>query len=208
MDRLPVFGNTNRRDRPGADRFQAIVPAYTFHCSGRVTEWRACVAPGGGSHNQYYIQFQVWRSTGISGCYEMVSYNTPLDDEEFLSPPGGGNNNPLDHCVVLPVRENQQIEFQAGDVVGYYVDSFNNGNDWNNGGIQWIEDDEVGVHYRDNLPREDIKSQYVIGTSTINPSACGFPAETLHTLSNVANSAPIISLSVGKSPTQQLYHSI
>ena len=204
MDRLPVFGNTNRRDRPGADRFQAIVPAYTFQCSGRVTEWRACVEPGGGGHNQYYIQFQVWRSTGINGCYEMVGYNTPSDDdddsEEFLSPPGGGSNNPLDHCVVLPVRENQQIEFQAGDVVGYYVDSFNNGNDWNNGGIQWIEDDEVGVHYRDNLPREDIKSQYVIGTSTINPSVCGFLAENtnLHTLRDVANSAPIISLSIGK----------
>ena len=124
MDRLPGFGDTEDRDTPRSDKFQAIVPAYTFQCSGRVTEWRACVAPGGRSSEQYYIQFQVWRSTGIDGCYERVGYNTPLDaddTEEFLSPPGD-SNDPLHRCVVLPVRESQQIEFQSGDVIGYYVD--------------------------------------------------------------------------------------
>ena len=38
VDRLPVFGDTDDRDRPGIDRFQAIVPDYTLQCSGRVTE--------------------------------------------------------------------------------------------------------------------------------------------------------------------------
>ena len=206
MNRLPVFGDTEGRNRPDSDRFQAIVPAYTFQCSGRVTEWRACVQPGGISSCQYYIQFQVWRSTGIDGCYELVGYNTPLgdeDSEEFLSPPGD-SDDPLHRCVVLPVRESRQIEFQPGDVIGYYVDHFRNGFDQNNGGIQWIEGDEleVVVYYRDNLPREDIKSQYAIGITNINPSACGFEISTetsdLYTLSTVASSAPIISLSIGK----------
>ena len=143
----------------------------------------------------------MWRSTGIEGCYDLVGYNSPLDDEdseEFLSPPG--DNGPLHRCVVLPVRESQQIEFQAGDVIGYYVDHFRDGDDQNNGGIQWIENDDVVVHYRDNLPREDIKSQYAISISNIDPSVCGFPTETsdLHSLSIVASSAPIISLSIGK----------
>ena len=198
-----MFGDTEDRDTPDHDRFQAIVPAYTFQCSGRVTEWRACVQPGGSSNEQYYIQFQVWRSTGIEGCYDLVGYNSPLDGEDsegFLSPPGdsdGRGGMPPDRCVVLPVTESQQIDFQAGDIIGYYVDHFRDGVDRDDGGIQWIEDDEVTVYYREDLPREDIKSQYAIG---ISPSACGFPTETsdLYSLSNVASSAPIISLSIGK----------
>ena len=202
VDRLPVFGTTNTRAIPDFDRFQAIVPAYTFQCSGRVTEWRACVQPGGFSDERYYIQFQVWRPTGIDGCYDLVGYNTPLDDEdseEFLSPPGD-SGDPLHRCVVLPVRESQQIEFQAGDVIGYYVDHFRYNRDQNGGGIQWIENEDVVVYYRDNLPREDIKSQYAIDITNIDPSVCGFPTETsdLHSLSTVASSAPIISISIGK----------
>ena len=192
--------------------------AYRFQCSGRVTEWRACVQPGGSSSEQYYIQFQVWRPTGIEGCYELVDYNIPLDDarmsetemsdssviidaEGFLSPPGD-NSDPLHRCVVLPVRENQQIEFQTGDVVGYYVDHFRDGDDRTNGGIQWIEDSGVAVHYRDHLIREDIKTLYAIGGA--NPTECGLEmsesvTENLHTLNTLSTSAPIISLSIGKS---------
>ena len=194
------------------------MPAYRFQCSGRVTEWRACVEPGGSSSVQYYIQFQVWRPTGIEGCYKLVDYNIPLDDarmsetemsdssiiidaEGFLSPPGN-NSDPLHRCVVLPVRENQQIEFQPGDVVGYYVDHFRDGNDRTDGGIQWIEDSEVAVHYRDDLPREDIMTLYAIGGP--HPTECGLEisesvTENLHTLNTLSTSAPIISLSIGKS---------
>ena len=195
------------------------MPAYRFQCSGRVTEWRACVQPGGFSSEQYYIQFQVWRPTGdIVGCYKLVDYNIPLDDarmsetemsdssviidaEGFLSPPGD-NSNPLYRCVVLPVRENQQIEFQTGDVVGYYVDRFKNRNDETNGGIQWIEDSEVEVHYGDDLVREDIKTLYAIGGA--NPTECGLEmsesvSDSSHTLNTLSTAAPIISLSIGKS---------
>ena len=194
------------------------MPAYRFQCSGRVTEWGACIQPGGSSREQYYIQFQVWRPTGIEGCYKLVDYNIPLDDawmseteisdspdiidaEGFLSPPGG-NSNPLRRCVVLPVRGNEQIEFQTGDVVGYYVDRFMNGNDRPDGGIQWIEDSEVAVHYRDDLPREDIMTLYAIGGA--NPTECDLEmSESVndgsHTLNTLVTSAPIISLSIGKS---------
>ena len=180
-----------------------------------MTEWGACVQPGGSSRQQYYIQFQVWRPTGIEGCYKLVDYNIPLDDarmsetemsdssviidaEGFLSPPGN-NSDPLHRCVVLPVRENQQIEFQPGDVVGYYVDYFRDGSDMTDGGIQWIEDNEVAVHYRDDLPREDMKTLYAIGEQ--NPTKCGLEMSesALHSLSDFSTAAPIISLSIGKS---------
>ena len=205
-----MFGDTEDRNTSDHDRLQAIVPAYTFQCFGRVTEWRACVHPVANVRSQYYIQFQVWRSTGIDGCYELVGYNTPLDADEslvsdsvimdgdgYLIP---GEDNAPDRCVVLPVRESQQIEFQPGDVIGYYVDHFRRREDRNNGGIQWIEGEDVVVHYKDDLPREDIKSQYAIGIPNIDPSVCGFPTETSdsHSLSTIASSAPIISLSISK----------
>ena len=216
VERLPDFGDTFYYYSPDSDRFQAIVPAYRFNCSGRVTEWGACVYPGGSRDEQYYIQFQVWRPTGTEGCYELVGYNIPLDDaneternisdsgtiierEGFLSPPGN-RDSPLHRCVVLPVRESKQIDFMAGDVVGYYVDHFKDANDRNDGGIQWIEDSVVEVYFIDGLSREDIKSQYALNGP--NPTECGFPVSdsNLYTLRDSSSHAPIISVSmhVGK----------
>ena len=128
VDNFPSPFRDRREDDPSSevpdrDRFQAIVPAYTFQCSGRV---RACVLPGGSSSERYYIQFQVWRPSGPSGCYSLVGFNRPVGSDGgdgVLSPPGD-NSDPLHRCVVLSVTEDQQIEVQSGDVVGYYVDHF------------------------------------------------------------------------------------
>ena len=222
VERLPDFGDLDNKDRvPDRDRFQAIVPAYRFNCSGRVAEWGACIWPGGSEAEQYYIQFQVWRPTGTEGCYELVGYNIPLDDaneternisdsgtiierEGFLSPPGN-RDSPLHRCVVLPVRESKQIDFMEGDVVGYYVDRFKKmgrmkyGMDEDredDGGIQWDEDSVVVVYYKDGLPREDIKSQYALNGS--NATECGFLVSdnNSYTLSDSSTSAPIISVSI------------
>ena len=201
------------------------MPAYTFQCTGRVTEWRACVQPGGSASYQYYIQFQVWRPTanGVEGCYELVGYNIPLDDAEqeemnvsdstsiieaegYLSPPGD-SNDPLHRCVVLPVRESQQIEFQPGDVVGYYVDFFRNGDDRTDGGIQWIDSTAVTVYYTANIARVDIKTQYAL--SGPDPSSCGFQVadetDNSHILSTTEISAPIISLNFSESNALPIY---
>ena len=227
VDNLPEFGDSggNRPpSNPGSDRRQAIVPAYTFQCTGRVTEWRACVQPGGMASEQYYIQFQIWRPTanGVEGCYELVDYNIPLDDareeemnitdstsiieaEGFLSPPG--DNDPLRRCVVLPVRESQQIEFQPGDIVGYYVDHFKDGHDETDGGIQWVESTAVTVYYTDDIPRVSTKTQYALN---VNPTACdcGFqvsPTGNSHSLTQSQISAPIISLSFSESNALPIY---
>ena len=210
VDRLPDFGDTEDRDSPDRDRFQAIVPAYRFTCSGRVAEWGACVQPSG-IDEQCYIQFQVWRPTGTEGCYELVGYNEPpLDDRQDESgqrglrstnPPGPeyGTLNPVDRCVELTVRENEQIDFQPGDVVGYYVDHFKDDQDRDGGGIQWIDDNEVVVYYRDGLSKEEIKSQYALNGP--NPTECVFSVSdsNSHSLSVSSTSAPIISLSLGNS---------
>ena len=232
VDNLPFFEDLRERDlsgndiRPDRDRFQAIVSAYTFQCSGRITEWRACVAPGGSADEQYYIQFQVWRPTGTTdGCYTLVGYNIPLHDantmteamteEEsvedrgaaseapsimgFLSP-SGDSSDPLGRCVELSVRDNEEIEVQQGDVVGYYVDHFRDGSDRDDGGIQWMEDsNDVIVHYRSDLPIEDIRPAYGVGGP--NANGCGFDISgdsNSYTLTDSTTAAPIISLTIGK----------
>ena len=202
--------------RPDFDMIQAIVPTYTFQCSGRVTEWRACVEPGDNENEQYYIQFQVWRPTNINECYELVGYNIPLDDareeerdisdsdiiieaEGFLSPRKVDSDDPLHRCVVLPVRESQQIEFQSGDVIGYYVDYYKKRDNMVKGGIQWIEGIiDADVFYRYAIQRDDLKSQYAIGERT--PNECGFQVlgdNISSSLSSSMNRAPVISLSIG-----------
>ena len=160
----------------------------------------ACVHPGGASNCLYYIQFQVWRPSG-SGCYSLVGFNRPVGNnggDGFLSPPGD-RNDPLRRCVVLPVTEDQQIQVQSGDVVGYYADYFRNGEDRNDGGIQGLENhNNVVVHYKDVLPREAIKSHYALGGP--NPTECGFPISCdsiSYSLGSVTSAAPIISLSFG-----------
>ena len=130
-----------------------------------------------------------------------MGFNTPLDDARvegrgFLSPPGE-DTDPLHHCVALPVRENLQIEFRSGDVMGYY---FSDEDDIDDGGIQWIENNNgVVVHYRDDLIREDIKTLYAIGGA--NPAECGLEMSERdsHSLGTLITAAPIISLSIGKS---------
>ena len=177
------------------------MPAYEFQCSGRVTEWGACVERHGGDE-EYYIQFQVWRPTGPSGCYRLVGFNRPVDSEGedvFVSPRG---SNPLRRCVVLSVTEDRQIEVQSGDVVGYYVDHFRDDDDRNDNGIQWIEGgSDVVVHYRDDLPREDIRSHYALGG--LNPTDCEFPISgnsASYSLSTSMFATPIISLTVTAVP--------
>ena len=92
-----MFADTSSRHHPDRDQFQAIVQDYAFQCTGRVTEWGACIQPGGTrNREQYYIQFQVWALTETSGCYRLVGFNTPMDavvSEEYLVPPDNDNRS-------------------------------------------------------------------------------------------------------------------
>ena len=202
---LPAFGDRRVDDdflgRPPADRLQAIVPAYTFNCTGRVAEWRACVEPGG-RDERYYIQFQVWRPTGVPGCYTRVGYNAP-------PPPnfGGGNEvdnvdevlQPDNRCVHLPVNESEQIEFQPGDVIGYYADRLRD-YDPDDGGVQVVRDENVVVYNKIDVPLDDLKTQYAIPALGPDPSSCGFELEgsdsNLFQMTSSTNGAPILSLSL------------
>ena len=156
----------------------------------------------GGGNARYYMQFQVWRSTGVQGCYTLVGSNA--------SPLGAGDAvvlslllRPSDRCLVLPVAENEQIEFQPGDVIGYYADQYrgNDGFDRTVGGVQVIEDNNVVVYHTVDVPLSDLKTEYAIPSLGADPAACEFniatSASTLHDLSIVTSGAPIITVTLG-----------
>ena len=103
---------------------------------------------------------------------------------------------------ILPVTENEQIEFQPGDVIGYYADRHRkNGDDPDDGGVQWIEDNNVVVYHIVDVPLSDLKTEYAISPLGADPAACGFniadSTSTLHDLTRVTSGAPIITVSLG-----------
>ena len=149
---------------------------------------------------RYYIQFQVWRSTGAQGCYTLVGYNAPplsegAVDVSLLLVPSG-------RCVVLQVAENEQIEFQPDDVIGYYADRHKVNKDPNDGGVQVIEDNNVVVYHIVDVPLSDLKTEYAISPLGPDPAACGFniadSTSTLHDLTMSTSGAPIITVTLGK----------
>ena len=102
---------------------QVIIKSYEFHCCGKVGAWAAYVEPGGGGHTTAYsIKFQIWRPTSESSAiYIKIGENSffpaTLTDSYIAATP-------------LP---SEQIDFQPGDVVGYYLEDNRN----QNGGVQF-----------------------------------------------------------------------
>ena len=125
---LPSFRNYGNEYRITRGH-QAIIPSYEFDCDemcGNITEWGVDVHPGGGGHqNRYTLDLQVWRpsptvddSTGTgTGQYSLVGNNRftsiSLSDQRAIVTP-----SPQDY-----------IQFQPGDVLGFYVDSDVGNND-------------------------------------------------------------------------------
>ena len=101
---------------------QAIIPSYEFTCCGNVTEWGVDVEQGGGNDDMMYtLNLQVWRpspttvdgSTG-SGQYILVGNN------RFTSISLSNN------VAEVTPSPRDQIQFQSGDVLGFYVEEARN----------------------------------------------------------------------------------
>ena len=106
-------------------RTEAIVPAYTFNCSGVLTEWGAYVKPGDPVQT-YYIQFQVWRPSLANGCYVSVGHNLLSEGRPDIN-----------GQIVLLVQDENQFTVQPGDVVGLHVGG--------SGGVQMTTDADSTV---------------------------------------------------------------
>ena len=89
----------------------AIIPRLNFTCDGRITGIRARVAFDDNRNRNEYPFFQVWRPTG-SRNYNRIS------EVQLQSNQVTGRGTYRTANIIL--TENNTIEFQSGDVVGYY----------------------------------------------------------------------------------------
>ena len=168
-------------------RHQAIIPSYRLNCCGNITEWGVDLNPDGTSARFNFI-FQVWRpapNVDVTGCYNLVddfiSTNIPIE----IQP------SPTIRVARITPSLADQLQFQPGDVLGFYVESHGegpgSGGDANNGVALLIS--------------SSYSSELVwygsIGDATTQISrtdSCPYPVGT--SLSSRTHAAPVISISI------------
>ncbi len=168
---------------------QAIITSYKFNCSGVITKWRALVegsSIGAFEEQIYTISFQVWRPSSLStvdtdGCYNLTGFNN------FSPIPLAHPDTPERGIVTGVPLESERIEFQPGDVVGFYLEGSRTSLD----SIQFAGDE-------DNLsPYTEETVWFATGSLIPRPEAtCMYPVGTSGLLNSSTNLAPLIS--VGK----------
>ena len=162
---------------------QAIIPSYRFNCYGNITEWGVNVyRANNGDQHMYILDLQVWRP---SPTVHTTSYYSLVGNNRFTSVLLDGGV-----ARVTPLPQTR-IQFQPGDVLGFYVEStrVNNAasrgvvllNDRTVRGDRGFRTEEVWyantAHYRPNYP-------YIVGPHGI--------------LNTFTNAAPVISVSTSK----------
>ena len=169
-------------------RNQAIIPSYRFNCNGNITEWGVDVNRANtADQNGYTLDLQVWRPSPrvrTTGCYSLVGNN------RFTSVELSGGV-----ARVTPLPQNR-IQFQSGDVLGFFVESNrqNNANvasrgvvivsDYKVAGDRGFETEEVWYANIGNIVAGDSDCPYAVGSNRV--------------LNNSTNAAPVISVSMGE----------
>ena len=190
---LPPFSDDGYSSAgPGSrieHRYQAIIPSYRLNCCGNITEWGVDLNPDGTDARFDFI-FQVWRpasNVNATGCYSLV--------DDFISteiPIGIWPMQNVDVARITPSLADQ-LQFQPGDVLGFYVESHGEGSrpggDANNG---------VAL-----LTSSSYASELVwygsIGDATTQISqtdSCPYPVGNTGTLNLQTCAAPVISVSI------------
>ena len=92
----------------------AILPRLNFTCNGRITNIRARVSYFGYNDIKNSPYFQVWRHIVNTTTYNKIGEVQLQSDSQVTF----GSNNYREANITL--TSNNTIEFQSGDVVGYY----------------------------------------------------------------------------------------
>ena len=130
--------------------------------------------PGGGNHEDgvYNIKFQIWRPTS-GDSYVKIGENS-FSRVQLIQGSGGEINEEVQ-------SSSEQLHFQPGDVIGYYLDQNSRGN---NGGIQFYEDFDGQELW------------YTTGNSDLQ-NECRLDISSGGDLSLSTTLGPIISVSLG-----------
>ena len=192
ISRLPPFQDYGgpHNDRI-TDHHQAIITSYKFDCSnqmcGNITAWGVDVERDGRPHDMAYsIDFQVWRpsptmddSTG-TGCYSLVGNNRftsiALINREARVTPSPGD----------------YIQFQPGDVLGFYVEVVAKETD---NGIVILNSD-----MDDSFASERVwYASIAPAMATSQNRNCPYSVGSSGVLNTLTRAAPVISISTGNS---------
>ena len=107
---------------------QAIVTSYKFVCDqmyGNITEWGVDVHRGGDMHqNTYTLDLQVWRPSPTVDDSTGTSQYSLVGNNRFTSI--SLDNDQVARVTPLP---QDYIQFQPGDVLGFYVEDAKGGGD-------------------------------------------------------------------------------
>lgn len=162
---------------------QTIIPSYKFQCCGVITEWMLSIAVSDNSTRET-LSLQVWRPSPAveqSGCYNLVGSN----NFTAASPQG--------QLTVVTPAPHERIEFQPGDVLGFFVENVEVGFTDSDGGVMMLCDLEVRgdrgyeteeVWYATNLVFSNANCLAAVGSGKM--------------LDSSTNVAPIISVSYSK----------
>ena len=93
-----------------------IVPNARFNCNGRITNVAVSMREWFGKS---YPLFQVWHPTSLNSSTYNKTGEVQLSAGDFI---GIGQGKSYYH-VSLSFNSDSQIEFQSGDVIGYYQPS-------------------------------------------------------------------------------------
>ena len=94
---------------------QVIVPNARFNCNGRITNVAASMKDLSGATN--YPIIEVWRPYIYSGSYMKIG------EVHFSAGSLKGAGQGSYYYANISLNSSSQIEFQSGDVIGYYQPS-------------------------------------------------------------------------------------
>ena len=195
-NRLPPFLDQGYDANPQSrihHRNQAIITSYRLKCCGNITEWGVDLNPNGRIARSDFVFdfiFQVWRpapDVNVSGCYSLV------DDYISIGIPIVKQPTPSTGVARITPPLADQLQFQPGDALGFYVESRGEGSgpggDANNG-VALL----TSGSYTNELVWYDS-----IGDETTQMSqtaTCPYPTGTTRVLSSSTHAAPVISISI------------
>ena len=159
---------------------QAIIPSYKFNCCGNITAWGVDLNPVE-SDARFSFDFQVWRPSSTvanDGCYSLVA-NYLMEN---ILPP----QTTIEHVARVTPPPGNQLPFQPGDVLGFYVESSGTTSDHDNG---------VVLLNNDSFSNELIWHASITDL-TSSSGSCPYPVGSSRILSSPTSAAPVISIAV------------
>ena len=129
------------------------------------------------------IDFQVWRpspTVNETGCYSLVG-NYIVRSISITDTPE------INHVARVTPSPQDQLQFQPGDVLGFYVESHGTSSDFDNGVVLLNN----GSHTNELVYFASID----ITAQTSQSGSCPYPVGTSGVLNSTTRAAPVISIS-------------